>query len=169
VPYAEALREHVDDLRRAVERKAKAAEPSAGKAPFAFEGLGDLVAAVRKFEAAASEADRAAAALAERDDVTDAQFARVNDALTRVERALLLSAGLPGRPWFKHAVYAPGLTTGYASWPLPGVRQAILDGDSTLLKAQVAALVERLDAAAEALRLVTKEGAPAGGGRQPAP
>ena len=39
VPYGEALREHVDDLRRMVERKTRAAEPDAEKPPLAFEGL----------------------------------------------------------------------------------------------------------------------------------
>ena len=39
-------------------------------------------------------------------------FSKVNDLLSRVERSFLVPAGLPGRPWFKHAIYAPGLTTG---------------------------------------------------------
>ena len=76
----------------------------------------------------------------------------MNDALVRVERALLLPNGLPGRPWFKHALYAPGLTTGYASWPLPGVRQALLDNDNEMRAAQAAALIERLKAATEAMK-----------------
>ena len=41
------------------------------------------------------------------------------------ERTFLQPDGLPGRPWFKHPVYAPGLTTGYASWPLPAIRQGL--------------------------------------------
>jgi N-acetylated-alpha-linked acidic dipeptidase len=88
--------------------------------------------------------------------VASARLARVNGALMRVERALLLPNGLPGRPWFKHAVYAPGLTTGYASWPLPGVRQALEDNDADMLAAQVPALVDRLDAATEAMRAATE-------------
>jgi N-acetylated-alpha-linked acidic dipeptidase len=33
--------------------------------------------------------------------------------------------GLPGRDWFKHILYAPGLYTGYAVRTLPGIREAI--------------------------------------------
>ncbi|HZQ18429.1 MAG TPA: transferrin receptor-like dimerization domain-containing protein [Terriglobales bacterium] len=41
------------------------------------------------------------------------------------ERKLTNSAGLPGRPWFKHLVYAPGMYTGYGVKTIPGVREAI--------------------------------------------
>ena len=70
----------------------------------------------------------------------------------RIERAFLLSDGLPGRTWFKHAIYAPGITTGYASWPLPGVRQAILDNDNAMLTAQLPLLIARLEAATAAMK-----------------
>lgn len=36
--------------------------------------------------------------------------------------------GLPGREWFRHFVYAPGLLTGYGVKTLPGVREAIEGG-----------------------------------------
>jgi len=32
---------------------------------------------------------------------------------------------LPGRPWFKHQVYAPGFYTGYGVKTIPAVREAI--------------------------------------------
>jgi N-acetylated-alpha-linked acidic dipeptidase len=51
--------------------------------------------------------------------------AGVNAALAACERRLLGPAGLPGRPWFRHVVYAPGLTTGYGVKTFPGVREAI--------------------------------------------
>jgi N-acetylated-alpha-linked acidic dipeptidase len=38
---------------------------------------------------------------------------------------LTRDAGLPGRPWFQHQVYAPGLYTGYGVKTFPGVREAI--------------------------------------------
>jgi N-acetylated-alpha-linked acidic dipeptidase len=47
-----------------------------------------------------------------------------NQALLEVERAFLLDAGLPGRAWFRHAVYAPGVYTGYSAEVFPGVREA---------------------------------------------
>jgi N-acetylated-alpha-linked acidic dipeptidase len=152
-PYGEALREYVDDLRRMVARKARTVESDAARPPIVFEGLPRLVASIKAFESQAIALDAATDALAKKDGVLLAQLARVNDALTKVERSFLIAKGLPGRPWFKHAVYAPGLTTGYASWTLPGVRQAIIDNDAELLNAQLPALAERVDAAAGALKL----------------
>ena len=35
--------------------------------------------------------------------------------------------GLPGRPWYKNLIYAPGRLTGYGAKTLPGVREAIED------------------------------------------
>jgi N-acetylated-alpha-linked acidic dipeptidase len=47
-----------------------------------------------------------------------------NELLFRTERSMLLPAGLPGRDWYKHQIYAPGLYTGYGSKTLPGIREA---------------------------------------------
>ncbi|HYR29953.1 MAG TPA: M28 family metallopeptidase [Thermoanaerobaculia bacterium] len=67
--------------------------------------------AVAKLKTAAKEFDAAAA----RDDAV----------VMRLERALTRDAGLPGRPWYKHHVYAPGFYTGYGVKTLPGIREAI--------------------------------------------
>jgi N-acetylated-alpha-linked acidic dipeptidase len=158
-PYGEALRGFVDDLRRIVERRVRAKAPGQAKPPLTFEGLPALVKSIREFQSQASALDHATDALAARDGVDAAKLSRVNDSVARVERAFLLPEGLPGRPWFRHAVYAPGLTTGYASWPLPGVRQAILENDAALLAAQLPLLVARIDAATEALRLASTQAA----------
>ena len=42
-----------------------------------------------------------------------------------LEQALTNDIGLPGRPWYKNLVYAPGRFTGYGAKTLPGVREAI--------------------------------------------
>jgi N-acetylated-alpha-linked acidic dipeptidase len=49
----------------------------------------------------------------------------LGEILYRAERVLLSKQGLPGRPWFAHQIYAPGLYTGYGVKTLPGVREAI--------------------------------------------
>jgi N-acetylated-alpha-linked acidic dipeptidase len=54
-----------------------------------------------------------------------AQRKEVNSDLREMEAALTDPRGLPGRDWFKHLVYAPGLYTGYGVKTLPGVREAI--------------------------------------------
>ena len=45
--------------------------------------------------------------------------------LQGLEQDLQYDGGLPGRAWFKHMIYAPGLYTGYGAKTMPGVREAI--------------------------------------------
>ena len=49
----------------------------------------------------------------------------VNAKLIESERRLSDAAGLPGRPWFRHMIYAPGFYTGYGVKTIPAVREAI--------------------------------------------
>jgi N-acetylated-alpha-linked acidic dipeptidase len=77
--------------------------------------------------------------------------ARLNQALLNAERALLVPDGLPHRPWFKHAIYAPGEYTGYAAVVIPGVNEALDKGDAERAKQQLAVLAAALDRAAKAL------------------
>lgn len=80
---------------------------------------------------------------------------RVNRALVETEQAFLLPEGLPGRPWFKHAIFAPGTYTGYASVPLAGVHESIDAGDFAEAQRQLEALtaaLARASAGLEALR-----------------
>ena len=50
---------------------------------------------------------------------------RLNTLLYQCEQALLTETGLPGRPWYRHTIYAPGYYTGYGVKTLPGIREAI--------------------------------------------
>jgi N-acetylated-alpha-linked acidic dipeptidase len=49
----------------------------------------------------------------------------VNATLTVLEQSLMDPHGLPGREWYQHMIYAPGLHTGYGVKTLPGIREAI--------------------------------------------
>ena len=51
--------------------------------------------------------------------------ARLDTTLIGVEHSLTDPEGLPGRPWYQHLVYAPGMLTGYGAKTLPGVREAL--------------------------------------------
>jgi len=42
---------------------------------------------------------------------------------------VLIPEGLPNRPWYHHAIYAPGQYTGYAAVVISGVNEAIDAGD----------------------------------------
>lgn len=75
---------------------------------------------------------------------------RLNNLLIDAERAFLTD-GLPNRPWFRHAIYAPGEYTGYAAVVLPGVNEAIDQGDIAIVQQQIAALAAAIDKAARTL------------------
>lgn len=57
--------------------------------------------------------------------ITDQDRAALNAILMHSERALTRKEGLPGRAWFTHQIYAPGVYTGYAAKALPSVREAV--------------------------------------------
>jgi N-acetylated-alpha-linked acidic dipeptidase len=49
----------------------------------------------------------------------------VNSLLIQSEHKLTTPEGLPGRFWYKHELYAPGVYTGYAAKAIPAVREAL--------------------------------------------
>ncbi|HEV2799374.1 MAG TPA: M28 family metallopeptidase [Pyrinomonadaceae bacterium] len=79
---------------------------------------------------------------------------RINDSLIAAERALTDERGLLNRPWYRHQIYAPGLYTGYAAQPLPDLRQAIDDRNTTNAREAAA----RITAAIRRAAAVLKEG-----------
>ena len=58
-------------------------------------------------------------------ELSTSDLKAVNAKLIQSERKLTHPEGLPGRPWFKHLIYAPGFYTGYGVKTIPGVREAI--------------------------------------------
>jgi N-acetylated-alpha-linked acidic dipeptidase len=74
-----------------------------------------------------------------------------NHALFQAEKQLLNPDGLPGRPWYKHSVYAPGLYTGYGVKTLPGVREAIEQYNENEARQQIALLAAAVSRLSETL------------------
>jgi N-acetylated-alpha-linked acidic dipeptidase len=111
---ASTVRQYADEIRAQASR-------DAGRL-----NLGGVLSQVSRLESSARTYETALAAFSKRDAPASAEsLAAVNAALQRIERALLLdAAGLPGRDWYRHSLYAPGLFTGYAAKTLPGVREA---------------------------------------------
>jgi N-acetylated-alpha-linked acidic dipeptidase len=81
----------------------------------------------------------------------DNDAVRLNHTLIAAERALLLEKGLPNRPWFRHAIYAPGQYTGYAAVVIPGVNEAIDSKNAPATAEQIRALTDALNRAAVVL------------------
>ena len=76
---------------------------------------------------------------------------RLNQTLMAAERALLTEKGLPDRPWFRHAIYAPGQYTGYAAVVIPGVNEAIDAKNIAVASQQLQVLADALKRAAAVL------------------
>lgn len=109
------------------------------------------------FEPALAAADRftrAGAALSRLQQDPTSNATKLNAILRNAERALLLEQGLPKRPWFKHAIYAPGEYTGYAAVVVPGVNEALDAKDEHRSIDQLAAVTAALVRAAQVMESI---------------
>ncbi|MCX2480305.1 M28 family peptidase [Pedobacter sp. MC2016-15] len=68
-----------------------------------------------------------------------------NKTVYQAEKSLLISAGLPKRPWYRHSIYAPGFYTGYGVKTLPGIREAIEQHNWEEAKQQISAAQQVID------------------------
>ena len=148
-PYPADVKTYLDDL----EKSAAAAR---------LPDLADLRAALAEWEKAAAELDARVAAVlgagapGEAGTAPDAsrvparRLAKANAALMRAERDLLSAAGIPNRPWFRHLIYAP--LPSYQAETLPGLREAIGDGDAPRAAAQTRALAAAVRARTATVR-----------------
>ena len=85
-----------------------------------------LLNALDSLNHAAARYDRAYNRAVTEGRVTNAKS--VNERLIQAERALTSTEGLKNRPWYVHMLYAPGFYTGYGVKTIPGVREAIEQG-----------------------------------------
>ncbi|MBC7843195.1 MAG: M28 family peptidase [Gemmatimonadaceae bacterium] len=76
--------------------------------------------------------------------VTSVALAQVNALLRQGDQVMLIPEGLPKRPWYQHALYAPGYYTGYGVKTMPGVREAIEQRDWKAADEQIAKLAAAL-------------------------
>ena len=143
--YGAAMKQDVDEIRVDVVRRAR----TPGPAPFDPD-FSALLKAVIDLDAAGRAADMATDALLAKGDA--AAFVKLSDALSQVERAFLNKDGLPGRPWFKHELIGPGLTTGYAPWPMPALREAVEKKDKAMFDTEAKKVVAALEAGTAKLR-----------------
>lgn len=79
--------------------------------------------------------------------------AELNAVLRGAERALTREGGLPGRPWYRNLMAAPGLYTGYGAITIPGIRESLMLGR----RAEAEAGVKELAAALRDFRQVCEK------------
>ncbi len=97
--------------------------PPSPLAPVPFFNLAALDNAVAHLKVAAKAYDSALAAKGA--GLSPTAKAKLYEMQKMLEQSLTAEVGLPGRPWYKNLVYAPGRFTGYGAKTLPGVREAI--------------------------------------------
>ena len=86
-----------------------------------------------------------------------ASLRAVNAKLIESERGLTSPDGLPGRPWFRHMVYAPGVYAGYDVRTLPGAREAIEQKKWQLAESEIARTAKTLQAEAALIDSAAQE------------
>ena len=130
------MREHTEKQHRLLEEKlyALTADPKKGfqeperESEVPVINFAPLDNALIRLKKCAKSCDDALAKATKAGLKIDAsKLDQLNATLRSLEQTLLSSEGLPGRPWFRHMIYAPGLKTGYAVKTLPGIREAIED------------------------------------------
>jgi len=118
--------------------------------------LADVRRAVDSLAAAGARFDTALTTVTARGsawlDHNRRALSAINRDIYLSERDLQSERGLPRRPWYRHAIYAPGFYTGYGVKTMPGIREAVEQKNTVEARAQsaeVAAALRRMAARAD--------------------
>jgi N-acetylated-alpha-linked acidic dipeptidase len=112
--------------------------------------LAGLQKQIDAFEAAGRAVNLAARRVVANGDGNAAALDQVNQTLMQIERNWCNPAGIPGRPWFKHTIYATRFT--YAHLELPGLTEAAEASDWTRARDQAAILSDAMAKNTKALQ-----------------
>lgn len=144
--FVSTVRRYVDEIQSL---------PNAPAKSF-FDGLRDSLTQLAATAMELNEAEMQA--LPRFSSASPDKLAELNRILFRTERSLTLDPGLPGRPWYRHRIYAPGKYTGYDAKTLPGIREAVEAGKTDEARTQTDQVVQVLqslnDQLAGAVKLV---------------
>ena len=123
---------------------------------FDFAALDNVVTRLKK--SARTYDERYTKALAGNSGLSAEASRQLDELLRGMEATLTNARGLPGRQWYKHLIYEPGLYTGYGVKTIPGVREAIEENRwdeanqyVAVTAAALTAYCDRLDQAAALL------------------
>ncbi len=117
-----------------------------------FLNLAPLRNGLAALQRASDQYDKTLGRAMEGDRLARASLPAVNAQLIAVERSLTLPDGLPGRPWYRNQIYAPGLYTGYGVKTLPGVRESIEEKQWAVAEQQAMRVGKVLENAGEKIQ-----------------
>ena len=153
---AERNREIADGLFAAVnDPRHPLVAPKVEPMPPAIE-LTPIARAIEVMARQATLFDEARVAAVKR-NLPPAALAALDVKIAKSEQQLLDAAGLLHRDWFKHLLYAPGFYTGYGVKTLPGVREAIEQGQYASVPGEIARVAKALEREAAWLDSMTKD------------
>ncbi|HEY0266283.1 MAG TPA: transferrin receptor-like dimerization domain-containing protein [Rhizomicrobium sp.] len=115
---------------------------------FDFTALDEAVAALGKSARAYEAALKGA-------KPGPAQIAELQSVMQTIDQTLMAGEGLPGRPWYKNLVYAPGRYIGYGVTTLPGITETITQEQFAEVPHQIALVAEAFKAYAARLDKAT--------------
>jgi N-acetylated-alpha-linked acidic dipeptidase len=144
IASADVLPFNYQDYGKEIADYLRAAEAKAKKA------FGEPAPSFAEASKAAARLEKAGAAVLQLQNKPLGDPGGMNLILRNTERAFLID-GLPGRSWYKHAIYAPGEYTGYAAVVIPGVNEAIDKKDLPTTQQQLQLLTGAINRAAELL------------------
>ena len=104
--------------------------------------FGPLDAASARLKASAARFQRLYASAS----LDAARKAALGRSVLGIDQTLMSAQGLPGRPWYRNMIYAPGTETGYGVKTLPAVREALEQRRFAELPADIAATAAVLNA-----------------------
>lgn len=139
--FADELRVYFEALNETVVSSGAAAEVDISPVEQAISTFG---------EAAATFTSTAVSAASSSDPFLTTT---VNHKLRDYHRGFTSQGGLPGREFYRHVIFAPGLDTGYAPVVFPGITEQVLSGDLELAREWVLRTSQGILTAAGILRI----------------
>jgi len=128
-----------DHIRQFVTELGVRSNVLSGKSKVNLDALRERIS---EFQIAGREFNQAVTGALASGQLSPSAAAKINWQIMEVERNWLFAEGIPGRPWFKHALYAARFT--YAHLELPGLTEAVEKADWPLAQHQAKILEEAL-------------------------
>ncbi|XP_063350290.1 N-acetylated-alpha-linked acidic dipeptidase 2 isoform X1 [Pelmatolapia mariae] len=118
------VNEYADSLRKYAQSIAQLAQKNLGELEAYKVSFDSLFSAVENFTVAARDFHERLQTLNKADPL---QLRIMNDQLMYLERAFIDPLGLPGRPFYRHVIFAPSSHNKYAGESFPGIYDALFD------------------------------------------
>lgn len=118
------VNEYADSLKKYAQSIAQLAQKNLGEMEMYKVSFDSLFSAVENFTVAARDFRESLQTLNKADPL---QLRIMNDQLMYLERAFIDPLGLPGRPFYRHVIFAPSSHNKYAGESFPGIYDALFD------------------------------------------